>query len=38
MYIGNGKIVHASNPRTDVCIGDVAGRKLISVTRIIPKE
>ena len=38
MYIGNGKMVHASNPRTDVCIGDVAGRKLISVTRIIPKE
>ena len=38
MYIGNGKMVHASNPRTDVCISDVSGYKLISVTRIIPRD
>lgn len=38
MYIGNGKMVHASNPSTDVCIGTVSGRKLLCVTRIIPKE
>lgn len=38
MYIGNGKMVHASNPRTDVCYGEVSGRKLLCVTRIIPRE
>lgn len=36
LYLGNGKMVHASNPRTDVCIGNVGSRKLLAVRRIVP--
>ena len=38
MYIGDGKMVHASNPKTDVIISNVSGYKLINVTRIIPRD
>lgn len=36
LYLGDGRMVHASNPRTDVCIGSVGSRKLLAVRRIVP--
>ena len=35
LYMGNGKIVHASTPRTGIKIGNAKYRKIITVRRII---
>ena len=34
IYIGNGKFVHASNPRTGIKIGDANYRKILAIRRI----
>ena len=35
LYIGNGMIVHASNPRDDIIISPIGSRKILDVRRII---
>ncbi len=38
IYLGNGKMVHAANPKADVCVSGVgAGGKLIGVRRIVTR-
>lgn len=35
IYIGNGRIVHASNPRTGICYGSATYRTIVSVRRVL---
>lgn len=35
IYIGNGRIIHASSPRTGICYGNAAYRTIISVRRVL---
>ena len=35
IYIGNGKLIHASSPRTGIIISDVNYRPIKSIRRIV---
>lgn len=35
IYVGNGKIIHASNPRTGVCYGNATYRTIVAVRRVL---
>ena len=35
IYIGNGRIIHASNPRTGICYGNATYRTITSVRRVL---
>ena len=35
IYIGNGKIVHASSPSTGIKVGNAAYRSILAVRRIV---
>lgn len=35
IYIGNGKIIHASNPKTGICYGNATYRTIIGVRRVL---
>lgn len=35
IYIGNGKIIHASNPRTGICYGNATYRTIVAVRRVL---
>lgn len=35
IYIGNGKIIHASSPRTGICYGNATYRTITSVRRVL---
>jgi cell wall-associated NlpC family hydrolase len=35
IYIGNGKVVHASNPKNGIIISNVNYRKILGIRRII---
>lgn len=38
LYLGNGKMVHASNKRTGVITSNVGNRKILAVRRIVTKN
>lgn len=35
IYIGDGKIIHASNPRTGICYGNATYRTIVAVRRVL---
>lgn len=35
IYVGNGRIIHASNPRTGVCYGNATYRTIVAVRRVL---
>lgn len=35
IYIGNGQIIHASNPRTGICYGSATYRTIVGVRRVL---
>ena len=35
IYIGGGRIIHASNPRTGICYGNATYRTITSVRRVL---
>ena len=38
LYIGNGKVVHASTERTGIVVSDYKYRKYVAVGRVLEKE
>lgn len=35
IYVGDGKIIHASNPRTGICYGSATYRTIVAVRRVL---
>lgn len=35
IYAGNGKMVHAANPKMDVCVGSVSKGRIVTIRRIL---
>ena len=35
IYVGDGRIIHASNPRTGICYGNATYRTIVAVRRVL---
>ena len=38
LYLGDGKIIHASNKRTGVIISSIGNRKILAVRRLVSDQ